>query len=209
MIAAHILIPWIVLFGTVNSVVGVGPGQRGGLLPVAVERSGLPGGAAFILSGMAMPVEQRLSVGATHLLKRVRRKIRSSVRGAAADAGQWVGWLMGMSLFVLVGLLAPLLDWQLARTWRQRGFRAFWAASMLALAVYVRLLVDGRVPALAKWILVVAIIYAGIPRDLIADTVLPIGVMDDCVAAVIASRCFLRLCPNRLVEEHARTVLLR
>jgi uncharacterized membrane protein YkvA (DUF1232 family) len=80
---------------------------------------------------------------------------------------------------------------------------------LLALAVYVRLLLDGRTPVVGKALVVFAIVYGAAPRDLFPDRfVFPDRLalqnfVDDLVLLVLTSRCFMMLCPQEVVEEHA------
>jgi uncharacterized membrane protein YkvA (DUF1232 family) len=104
---------------------------------------------------------------------------------------------------MLVALVGALLDPALVRAWRGQGFRGLRTSVTLALAVYVRLLLDHRAPIVGKAALAFAIAYGIASWDLVRDSSLPGGVVDDVVVVTLASRCFLLLCPDALVEEHA------
>jgi uncharacterized membrane protein YkvA (DUF1232 family) len=107
------------------------------------------------------------------------------------------------SVFVLVALLVPLLDRRLIRSWRINGFRRFCNSVALAVAVYVRLLFDRSTPVVGKVLLALAVVYGVAPRDVMPDFFLPTGLIDDVIVVAVASRCFIELCPDRLVERHA------
>jgi len=163
--------------------------------------------SAGTIAGAVVPsFESLLSLGATSFLKAVRRGIRQSIRLLISALRQWAAWITGSLAFLVVALLAPVFDWRLTRTLKQQGFAALSASMMRAIAVYVRLLIDRRVPTLGKSLIVLAIAYGVLGNDLIPDRIAPVGLMDDLIAIAVASRCFLHMCPNRLVEEHARNV---
>jgi uncharacterized membrane protein YkvA (DUF1232 family) len=149
------------------------------------------------------PLEENLSVGSMHLLRTLRRWIRRIIRTVSWSLSQWADWSSSALGIVLVALLAPLFDRQLLQTWRVRGFAAFRASVVLALAVYVRLLFDRRAPTIGKVLLFCSILYGVGPGDLLPDRITVLGLVDDLVAVGLASRVFTRLCPYWLVEEHA------
>ena len=149
------------------------------------------------------PPELRLQLGSTALVKGGRYWLRRFFKHLVWAARRWAGWTVGAALFSLVALLAALLDRALIKTWREEGVRALGVALVLALAVYVRLLLDRNAPLPGKALLLFAILYGVAPRDLLPDTVLPVGFVDDFIAVTLASRCFMHLCPSRLVERHA------
>lgn len=155
------------------------------------------------------PVEARLSVGALGLLRSLRRGLRRIGNTVGAAGNQWVNWVWRAAVFVVVILLAPLADLALVRTWRYGGFRAARRAAMLGVAVNVRLLVDRRVPALARLPLVFAVVYGVAAWDLMPDGRVSLGRVDDIVVALVASRLFAALCPDARIAAHARRVAIR
>ena len=138
-----------------------------------------------------------------HILKSANRGIYLLLRYLRRSAGRWMRWASKGSVFMLFALLAPLLDRSLVRSWRTGGFRAFCISMALTVAVYVRLLLDRNAPIMGKLLLALAIVYAVAPRDLVPDHLFPIGFIDDLIVVTVASRCFIGLCPDRLVERHA------
>jgi uncharacterized membrane protein YkvA (DUF1232 family) len=144
------------------------------------------------------------SLMAIQSAKVVRTAIRRVFNHILWSGRTWVRWVRAACPFVLIVLVAPLCEPGLLATWREQGFAAFRAAVALTVAVYVRLLADGRSPVLGKILLVLALAY-GIKRsDLIPDGWIRIGLIDDVIIVGVASRVFMWLCPTRLVEEHAR-----
>ncbi len=162
--------------------------------------------AVSLTPGLALaiePLESQLGDGATGLLKGVRYGIRRFLRLLRWSAKRWVGWTTRGLSFLLVALVGALLDPALVRVWRDKGLRGLRTSVTLALAVYVRLLLDRRAPIVGKTALAFAIAYGIASWDLVRDSSLPAGVLDDVVVVALASRCFLLLCPDALVEEHA------
>lgn len=149
------------------------------------------------------PIEQDLSAGATQLVKLIRRAIRRSLRMLVWSAGRWLDWALETAIFSLVALIAPLLDASLLRIGRRNGLRAVAASVALGLAVYIRLLFDGRSPMAGKLLLLLALAYAVANLDLVPDSIVPWGLLDDLVALAVAARCFMWMCPEPLVREHA------
>jgi uncharacterized membrane protein YkvA (DUF1232 family) len=147
--------------------------------------------------------EQQLSGGSDRLAKTVRQMSRRIFKVLAWSATQWVEWTTRAVVFIVFGLGAALIDRTLVRTWRERGFGAVRLSLLLALAVYIRLLFDRRAPMIGKGLLAFAIVYGVAPGDLVPDYLVPLGFADDLVAVALAARCFMRLCPDRLVEAHA------
>lgn len=105
--------------------------------------------------------------------------------------------------FLILSLLAPLLDMALVTAWKDTGWRGVRSSILLGLAVYVRLLVDRDAPLVGKAAILLALAYGVISRDLVPDASFPVGVLDDALAMVLASRGFMLLCPQHLVQAHA------
>lgn len=152
---------------------------------------------------MVQPLELQLSIGTRTFLRGVRRAIRHFFRMLAWSVKQWASWMLEAAAFLLVAAAATLVDRDLVKTWRQQGFSALRVSITLALAVYVRLLIDRRAPMLGKGLLAFAIVYGVAGGDLLPDYLVPMGLIDDVIAVALASRCFMRLCPDRLVDAHA------
>jgi len=147
--------------------------------------------------------EQWLGKWLRYLPKSANRGIGQLLRYLQWCAVRWMRWAGKASVFMLFALLTPLLDRALVRSWRTHGFRAFRISMALAVAVYVRLLLDRNTPMMGKGLLALAIVYGVAPNDLVPDYLLPAGFIDDVIAVMVSSRCFMGLCPDRLVERHA------
>lgn len=159
-----------------------------------------------VLVGMTIgvqPLEELLSAGTTNLLKGVRSGLRRSARFLRWSAHRWAAWAMRASGFLLIALLAPLLDRGLVASWKENGWRGVRSSILLGLAVHVRLLVDRQAPLLGKMAVALAIAYGVASRDLMPDAAFPVGLVDDLLVIALASRGFILLCPSRMVTQHA------
>jgi uncharacterized membrane protein YkvA (DUF1232 family) len=151
----------------------------------------------------AVPIEQRLGSVSTDVLRGVRRWIRRLFRFVRWSARWWASWSLRAALFAVLVLLTPLFDRALLRTWREQGMDAVRTAAAQALAVHMRLLFDRGAPVVGKVSLVAAIIYGVASRDVLPDHSSIVGFLDDAAVVLLASRCFMMLCPDHLVEAHA------
>lgn len=163
----------------------------------------IPTSLVFAASFAQPFFEYRLSLGARHLFRLMRGTIANLAKYLRVCVRKWKRWASSALLFVLIAPLAALLDRRLVQTWREHGFRALGASSALAIAVYIRLLVDHNASAVGKGLLALAIVYGVVSNDLIPDYVLPLGIVDDVIAVIVASRMFTRLCPDWVIERHA------
>ena len=70
-----------------------------------------------------------------------------------------------------------------------------------------RLFKDSRVPFHLKGVLILALLYAISPIDLIPDFIIPVlGQVDDLIILYAASKYFLKNCPVQIVEEHVQNI---
>lgn len=126
-------------------------------------------------------------------------------------ASNWWGyWLRKAALPIGIVLLAMLADASLLNAFRLEGLRALATYVPLMLYVYLQLLFSGGVRLLPKLLLLGAIVYGAIRRDLLPDRTLVPGRVDDIILLVVATRAFVYACPEELVERYAaRAVGLR
>jgi len=75
--------------------------------------------------------------------------------------------------------------------------------------LYWRLFRDRRVSILAKALLVLALVYAISPFDVIPDFIPVIGEMDDVVVVLSGLWLFIRLCPPEVVRETVHDIAAR
>jgi len=72
--------------------------------------------------------------------------------------------------------------------------------------LYWRLFRDRRVPILLKALLVLTLLYAVSPFDVIPDFVPVLGEMDDVVVVLSGLWLFVRLCPPDVVRETVQDI---
>ena len=173
--------------------------NAGGVKVVALAPSQLFGGTMSDIDAS----EGRLDMGASDALKTLRRGLRRVVRFLGWSASRWAEWLLRAAVFLALTIAAPLLDRELVLTWNEKGWRGVRHSVLLGTAVHVRLLLDRRSPLIGKLAVVVALSYGVVSSDLLPDKSFPIGALDDVLAVVLASRGFMLLCPQSLVETHA------
>jgi uncharacterized membrane protein YkvA (DUF1232 family) len=120
------------------------------------------------------------------------------------DAVDWWGSWFKSALFSLgVAIAAALANNGLMSTWRVEGVRALATYSTLMLYVYTRLLFSSGVNLAPKLLFVAALVYGVIRRDLVPDSSLVPGRVEDVVFIVIATRAFVSACPEELVNAYA------
>jgi uncharacterized membrane protein YkvA (DUF1232 family) len=159
-----------------------------------------------IHAGLLEPSIQLDGAGGQQLdssARAVRKGIRKVVRHLVWWSRTWASWTWQALLFTVVALLVPLFNMDLLRTGRDQGLGRLRVAFALGLAVYVRLLIDSRSPIIGKALLALALIYGKITADLVPDTWIPFGWVDDVLAAGVAAHFFMWLCPDELVAEQA------
>lgn len=72
--------------------------------------------------------------------------------------------------------------------------------------LYWRLLRDGRVSVWPKALLLLSVVYAVSPIDLVPDVLPVIGQVDDLLIVIVACRLFMYMCPRAVVQEHVRRI---
>lgn len=154
--------------------------------------------------GDGQPLEQWVSGFAKSIVREIRWSFRM-LRWMFWRAIDWWGtWFRRAGLLVAVAVVAALADSGLVGAWRAEGLRALVTYSTLMLYVYARLLFSGGVSLAPKLLLLGALIYGVIRRDLVPDRTLVPGRVEDIVLIIIATRAFVYACPEELVNEYAQ-----
>jgi uncharacterized membrane protein YkvA (DUF1232 family) len=111
-------------------------------------------------------------------------------------------------LYVIAGLGAGLLVgaaglYALGRTLgRREPYRSFIKLRTRSKVRFFRqLIVDPRVPALAKALPLLLVVYLAFPIDLIPDFIPVLGYVDDVAIAVVVLALVIRLTPRGVVDE--------
>jgi uncharacterized membrane protein YkvA (DUF1232 family) len=149
------------------------------------------------------PIERQIGGLTRSVFREIRRSFRT-VGWMFWSAVDWWGSFFKSAAFSLgVAIVAALADGGLVTAWRAEGLRALMTSSTLMLYVYARLLFSGGVNLAPKLLLLGALIYGVVRRDLVPDRSLVPGRVEDVVLIVIATRAFVYACPEALVNEYA------
>lgn len=142
-------------------------------------------------------------------LKDVRRWALRVTRLIQRSAYYWFGWLVTASTLLLFGGLVSAIDLRiLAIGWR-RGLRVAIAYAWIGLVVFLRLLRDPRIAGRLRLVLPIALVY-GVLSSRWIETGIPLfDATDELLVVGLASRWFVRRCPDEIVEQHAAQVRQR
>src|SRR5262249_54047286 len=145
--------------------------------------SGTIGAASAVraLGGDNQPLERQIRDIARSVLREVRWAMRTVVWMLWRGLDLWGTWLKRAGFSVAVSVVAALADSGLVNAWRGEGLRALARYSTLMLYVYTRLWFSGRVNLGAKLLLVGALIYGVVRHDLVPDSSLVPGRVEDVV----------------------------
>lgn len=147
--------------------------------------------------------EQDLRSFAFHFLKDLRRwSIRLS-RYIQRSAGYWATWFAGSFALLLFGGVVSAVDRRILMIgWRQ-GMRVAMGYAWVGLIVFLRLLRDPRVPGRLRLIIPAALVY-GIASHTWIDTGQAwLDAVDELLVMGLASRWFVRRCPDAVLNRHA------
>lgn len=156
------------------------------------------------------PIERRLGGAARGVVREVRRSARTIGWMFGRAVNWWGNWIKRAAFYIAVAIVAALADASLVNAWRLEGLRALAAYVPMMLYVYARLLFSSGVHLAPKIMLVGAIVYGMVWRDLLPDRRWIPGRLEDIVLIVIATRAFVYACPEELLDRYAdRAVRLR
>jgi hypothetical protein len=146
---------------------------------------------------------QDLQMGTIQLLKDVRRWSIRLARLVQRSAGYWFGWLFSTVFLLLFGGLVSAADRRiLIHAWRQ-GTRAALTYAWIGLVVFLRLLRDPRVAGRVRLIVPLAIVYGIISNSWLDTGSSILDASDEMLVMGLASRWFVRRCPEAIIEQHA------
>lgn len=148
-------------------------------------------------------IEQRLSGWTRQTMRGTRQWLRRSYRLVANSLRIWSRWFRRASFPILIAVVFLLADPPLIAAWRRDGLQVLVQNVPLMLYVYLRLFFSPRVALLAKLLLLVAILYGVKRADLVHDRRPVVGQLDDIVLIGLATRAFVRACPEEMVERLA------
>jgi uncharacterized membrane protein YkvA (DUF1232 family) len=171
-------------------------------------RAVVPG--TLLAQEVDQPIERRVSGFTKNLVREVRRAFRILRSMFWRVADWWGRWAKMLAFSLSVAVVAALADGGLVNAWRAEGLRTLATYSLLMLYVYARLLFSAGVSLAPKLLLVAALVYGVVRRDVLPDKTFLPGRLDDIVLIVIATRAFVFACPEELVNQYAeRAVNLR
>lgn len=190
--------------------------------PVGAAASfGAPGqalepGQALQRAGFGMllqadpPIEKQIGAAARSVLREIRRSFRQLSWMFGRAMNWWGNWIKRAAFYIFVAIVAALADGSMVGAWRVQGIRVLATYVPMMLYVYGRLLVSSGVSLAPKLLLLGAIIYGAVWRDLLPDRRWIPGRLEDIALIVIATRAFVYACPEALVNQYAeRAVQLR
>jgi len=184
------------------------PGVAGGL--TATDAATRAPALAMTVLTQDDSLDHQIRGATMGLFRELRRAWRAVTWMFGRAFDWWGGWLKRGAFSIAVALVAALADSGLLNAWRLEGLRALVTYVPLTLYVYGRLLFSSGVSLAPKLLLVAALLYGAVRRDLIPDSSLVPGRIEDIVLIIIATRAFVYACPEALVEEYAdRAVTLR
>ncbi len=187
-----------------------------GGLPFDASASGtdaeaVPGAAGLITVAFDdQPIEHHVGGFTQTVLRDVRWSFRMLRWMFWRAVDYWGTWMRRAAFPLAVVICAALADGALLAAWRVEGFRPVLTNAMLMLYVYARLFFSSGVNLAPKLLLIGALIYGVVRRDLVPDRTFWPGRIEDVVLIVVATRTFMYACPQALVNEYAeRAVMLK
>jgi uncharacterized membrane protein YkvA (DUF1232 family) len=183
-----------------------------GVTPAASVNAGLvpvgPGGAIVSVDGGAVRSKGPLSRPLHKIARHAEKAVARLVNAFTAAGGLWLSLLVSGLVFLLVVAVSSAVDVRMLAPRRVRPWALLGYVGRGTLT-FLRILRDRRTPRIARVLLLVALVYWLIPRDLIPDNTVVPGFVDDLLIAVVAAKAFIHLCPDSLVARHARVVETR
>jgi uncharacterized membrane protein YkvA (DUF1232 family) len=158
---------------------------------------------------VAESIDEALGEAAIGLSRGLRQLGYDTVRILSRAMNAWGRYARRAVKFVVLALLIGLVDRNLLAAWRSSGLRVLTTYVPLMTYVYTRLLFDSRVRSLGKVVLLGAIAYGVVRRDLLPDRSFFPGLVDDVVLLVIAVRLLLSWCRDDIVYAHATEAIER
>ena len=141
---------------------------------------------------------RRLVTRSEHSFERIGETFR--------EAGfLWLWFVASTSVFLTVVVLTSVADVRMFDL-RHHGLRQTATDVAQGARVFFRVFRDPRTPHLARAVLVAGLCYWLSPIDLIPDTPMVPGFVDDLAVAVSATWGFFYLCPDAVVARHASSV---
>lgn len=194
---------WVIA-SLVAAVIGVTTPSSDAAASASEERLAFE--TAAIMLVQSDTIDGQVAGAAKETIRALRRSWRMVHAIYSKAAGWWWLWFRRAAFSLGVAVVASLADAGLLNAFRLEGIRALVTYVPLMLYVYARLLFSRGVSLLPKLVLVGAVIYGVVRRDLVPDIRLS-GRIEDIILIVIATRAFIHSCPEELVEHHAQRAI--
>lgn len=154
-------------------------------------------------SGLSLAMAPGVSGRVHRYVTRVERAIKRLSLTLARTASVWLAMIASaLGCLVLVGC-ASVADRRMLDL-RRHGVGEVARDLLLGVRTFVRLLRDRRTPALARTVVVAAVVYWMVPSGTLAGALPLHGIIDDVVIAVLAAKAFVALCPEAVIVANAR-----
>jgi uncharacterized membrane protein YkvA (DUF1232 family) len=119
--------------------------------------------------------------------------------------GFWAWAALSIAAFLTVAAFASVADTRMLALRNQpRGAVARYLG--YGIRTFFLVLLDRRTPYAGRIFLMAALVYWLVPFDVIPDTSVVPGFIDDFAVTVLAARGFVYLCPISLIAAHAHAV---
>ena len=120
----------------------------------------------------------------------------------------WASLAASALVFSVVAVVSSVADRRMFAL-RRNGPGAISRYLANGTRTFFRILRDRGTPNSARALLLGALVYWLVPRDLVPDTTIVPGFVDDLLIAVGGAKAFIYLCPDTLVARHAAAVETR
>jgi len=124
-----------------------------------------------------------------------------------ADTGVLWLWMIGSAvIFLLVTAVASVADLRMFNR-RPHRLKGLWDELRFTTRLFFRVLIDRRTPMVARLPVALGLCYWLVPLDLIADTTVFPGFIDDFTFAILGARAFTYFCPESVIVRNAQNLV--
>ncbi len=178
----------------------------------AVAAAGLPDTTGFrpVLPVLSTTAESASGMAPAmhHMALRVEHTIDRFV-GLIGEVGAfWLSMVMSLAVFLIIAAFSSVADTRMLALRRQRP-GAVGRYLGYGMRTFFLILIDRHTPNTARLLMAVGMLYWLLPFDLISDSTVVPGFVDDFLITVAVAKAFVYLCPAALVAEHAHAVEAR
>lgn len=152
---------------------------------------------------------QQLRQFTYNFLKDIRRWSIRFARVIKRSAYYWFDWLLTAVTLLLFGGLVSAIDLRIIAIGWRRGLRVALGYAWIGFVVFLRLLRDPRIAGRLRLVLPAALLYGIISSSWIETGIPLVDATDEWLIVGLASRWFVRRCPDEIVEQHAAEVRQR